>query len=260
MQIVKLAVLIILLTLTVSSFGGEAYLLEPSFDGPFLITSALSVYMAYQIESYITPPILNTLSKDDINRLDRFAAGLYSESLENTGNYLLALTAFPVILGMYGESRGYEYTDALTDGMMYLESCLLTYSMCIYINGFELRPRPVAYNSDLTDQIRRDRKNSGGFYSLNTALVANAVSFTSTVFSRRFPDSRLLPFLKIGGASAVCIMGYTQIASGQNFPTDVIFGAFIGGATGYMIPAMHELSANIDVDVLLSGLQLTYHF
>ncbi|MBC8278844.1 MAG: phosphatase PAP2 family protein [FCB group bacterium] len=256
----KIAMLFLLLTLAISSFGGEAYFLDPSFDGPFLTSSAIAVYMAAQLDRYLTPPILNTLSKDNLPGLDKTAVGNYSNGMKATSKHLLAFTALPVVIGIYGESRGYTYFDALTDGIMYLESCFLTYSMCTYINGFEFRPRPIAYNTDLPDDVRRTGDNSKGFYSLNTALLANTVCFTNAVFSKRFPDSKLNKVLLIGGWSAVCVMGYTQVKSGQHFPTDVLFGALFGAATGYGIPDAHLYHHNVDFDIMLSGLQLTYHF
>lgn len=256
----KIAALFLLLTLTISSFGGEAYLLDPSFDGPFLTSSAFAVYMASNLDRYFSSPILNSLSRDNLLAMDRSAVGNYSNGLKETSKHLLGFTALPILIGIYGQSRGYMYLDAVTDGVMYLESAFLTYSMAQYFNGFELRPRPIAYNTGLPDDIRRDKDNVKGLYSLNTALLANSISFTHAVISQRFPDSKLKKYVLIGGWSAVCIMGCTEVKSGQHFPTGVIFGALMGALTGYSVPDAHLYHHNVEFEINLSSLQLTCHF
>lgn len=252
--------LFLLLILAVSSFGGEAYFLDPSFDGPFLTSSAFAVYMASTLDRYFSPIILNSLSRDNLLALDRSAVGNYSNGMKETSKHLLGFTALPIIISIYGQGRGYTYLDAVTDGVMYLESAFLTYSMAQYFNGFELRPRPIAYNTDLPENVRRDKDNVMGLYSLNTALLANTVSFTHAVFSQRFPDSKMKKYILIGGWSAVCIMGYTEVKSGQHFPTGVIFGALMGALTGYSIPDAHLYHHNVEFDINLSSIQLTCHF
>ena len=221
------------------SASSEAYYLDASFDGPYLITAAMGVWLSNKVNSYITPPLINTLVKDDINPMDRFAAEYYSPSLRRNGDYMLGFTAYPIIIALYGGSRGYDYWEAMTDVVMYTETVLFTYSLCHYIRGFEIRPRPYAYNDELGYFTRRTKEAASSFYCLHSALAANAAVFTESVFKRRFPEAKILPMIRLAGWSAVLYMGYTQVASGQHFLTDVIFGTAIGAATGYMLSLIH---------------------
>ena len=252
--------LVVTICLILSSYKALAqsdFYLEPSFDGPFIVAGCYGVYLGTLVESFITPANLNTLAKDNLNPLDRWAVNYYSEDLRRTGNHLLAITALPVVIGIYGSSHGYNNWDAVTDGVMYLESMLFTYSMSHYIRGFELRPKPKAYNTDLSYWERKRKSNASGFYSLNSALAANTVAFTDAVFSTRFPDSAWLPYIRIIGWTAVAVMGYTQIASGEHFPTDVLFGTAIGAASGYMVPNSHIAKPAVNLETILGGISLT---
>ena len=257
----KTAVVFICLILSACiAHAQKDFYLEPSFDGPFIVAGCYGVYLGTLVESYITPANLNTLVKEDINPLDRWAVNYFSESIKRTGNHFLALTALPVVIGIYGNSREYNNWDAITDGVMYLESLLFTYSMSHYIKGFEIRPKPRAYNTDLSYLERKEKSNASGFYSLNSALAANSVAFTDAVFSTRFPDSAWLPYIRIIGWTTVAFMGYTQIASGEHFPTDVIFGTAIGAASGYMVPLSHIAKPAVNLETILGGISLTIDF
>jgi len=254
-------VIAVILLIGQISVAKDAYYLDPSFDGPYLITAATGVWLADRVNLYITPPLINTLVKSDINPLDRFAADYYSPNLRRSGDYMLGMTALPIVIFIYGGNKsGYEYWDAVTDLVIYSETVLFTYSLCHYIRGFEIRPKPYAYNNELDYTVRAAKDAASSFYSLNSALAANAVAFTESVFKKRFPDSGILPLIRIVGWSGAAYMGYTQVKSGEHFLTDVIFGTAIGAVTGYMIPKVHTEIPAVNIRTIIGGVEITMDF
>ena len=69
---------------------------------------------------------------------------------------------------------------------------------------------------------------------------ASAV-FLSTVHDAYHPGSASSPYIWAGSLLAAAAVGVMRIESGEHFPTDVIAGAAVGSAIGYLIPRVHRV-------------------
>ena len=69
-----------------------------------------------------------------------------------------------------------------------------------------------------------------------------AATFTSKVFMDIHGRSTLSYVIWGSTLSVAAATGYARVKSGVHFPTDVIAGALVGGAIGYLVPALHKKS------------------
>ena len=91
-----------------------------------------------------------------------------------------------------------------------------------------LSPREILPNGDFSDTWFRRQKGlfyvgSGGFPSGHTIA---AVSI-ATVFARRYPNHRWVPWVAYGLSG---IVGFSRITASDHFPSDVFAGAVLGYA------------------------------
>lgn len=171
-----------------------------------------------------------------VNGLDRLLMSHYSEGLSDVGTYLsVASMLTPAVLVLAPSD------EWLTIGTMYAETMMMAYGLKELGKLCVNRPRPYMYYDDYP----RDEVDSGdwsdSFPSGHTTLAFAGATFASYVFSERFPDSGLrLPVIASSYALAVGTAA-ARIAGGEHFLTDVVAGAAIGSAVGFLVPWLHTL-------------------
>jgi membrane-associated phospholipid phosphatase len=181
------------------------------------------------------------LSRDDVFALDRFVTYNYSESAA-TASDILEWTAILAPLALFTSPD--VRSDFSTVGLMYLQTALFSVGTFGVTKGGVTRPRPYVYNENvpIEEKLHPDAKRS--FFSGHTTISFSSAVFLSKVYGDYFPDSKWKPYIwgvSLGIAAAV---GYLRIAAGKHFLTDVLVGALVGGAIGYLIPKIHETSGN----------------
>jgi membrane-associated phospholipid phosphatase len=83
-----------------------------------------------------------------------------------------------------------------------------------------------------------DSKHS--FFSGHTSYTFSFAVFLSTTFANYNPDSSLKPYVWSTSLLLAATTGYLRLAAGMHYPTDIIAGAIVGSAIGYLIPLLHE--------------------
>ena len=64
--------------------------------------------------------------------------------------------------------------------------------------------------------------------------------FLSTTFANYNPDSSLKPYVWGTSLLFAATVGYLRFAAGMHYPTDILTGALVGSAIGYLIPLLHK--------------------
>jgi membrane-associated phospholipid phosphatase len=98
------------------------------------------------------------------------------------------------------------------------------------------RKRPVLYTRDAT-AVARDRDSRESFPSGHTSLAfAGATAYLVMARRERLPHTARNAVLLYTGAAGV---GGLRIVAGRHFLSDVLGGAVLGSAIGWLVPAIH---------------------
>lgn len=233
-------------------FGsGEIFKFDPLTDGILLGTtgafagSMLLCGNILKINRDESPE--GVQDKNKVPNFDREFMHSYIKAFDYAGSaFEFTLLAAPLCLLPTGKE---EY---LTIGAMYAETLMLAFGIKELAKLTVSRARPYMYFDDYPDET--DWNNS--FMSGHTTMAFTSATFTSYVFFKYFPESKLR-FVVLGGTYAAAIgTGILRVASGNHFVTDVLTGAAVGIASGLLIPWLHTWKAgnvdsksNVDVNV-----------
>ena len=131
----------------------------------------------------------------------------------------------------------------LTIGVMYAETVLATYSLKEFSKSLVARTRPYMYFDDKPlDLIAKGDWNES-FPSGHTALAFSGATFLSYVFSKYFSDSPWKYAVTAASYSVAVATAIFRVAGGKHFLTDVLAGAALGSAVGFVVPWLHSLKA-----------------
>lgn len=177
--------------------------------------------------------ILN-LNKDDIFFLDRFAADLYDLNLKKASDY----TVYTNFLIPIGTSLLIDKESFLSDMVIYGETMYLQAGITKWCKFLTKRNRPYTYNDKVVDSRKDNRDARFSFPSMHTSTAFSAAVFVSFLYEEKGGKHPIIFW--IANLSLATATGILRVASGDHFPTDVIAGAIIGSAVGYLIPALHK--------------------
>ncbi|MCL5991234.1 MAG: phosphatase PAP2 family protein [Bacteroidetes bacterium] len=202
----------------------------------------------------------NNLNRNDINGFDRFATGKYSDNISKLSDYALGTSIVSPLLFIFSDKIK---NDWFTIGVMYGETMMFSGFLSYLAKGTVQRIRPYAYNTEIPTvwKLNSDAKKS--FFSGHSSIAFSSAVFLSVVYSDYFPDSDYKPY--VWGASLLLAsgIGIMRIESGDHFPTDVIVGAIVGSASGYLIPYLHRSEnkdEGVSINFGINGVGVCYKF
>lgn len=186
--------------------------------------------------------------KDDVNPFDRKFMHSYSKSRDRAADFLLAATlATPIVLAKT------QKEDLITCGVMYAETLLIANGIKELTKLAVNRTRPyMYYDADTFPEKDVDDGDwANSFPSGHSAMAFSAATFTSYTFCKYFPDSNLRIPVVAGSYAMACGVAALRLSSGNHFMTDVLTGAAIGSAVGFLVPWLHTINAKNDLNVAL---------
>jgi membrane-associated phospholipid phosphatase len=214
---------------------------------------------------------VNNLSRDDLNAFDRNATYQNSKfARNNTGIVTMASFAVPAFLFTSSKVR----SDWRSFSLMYLETFALTGAITNVAKNVVQRTRPYVYNPDyplygyddldFDDKVDNQDANKS-FFSSDVSLSFSLATMTSIVYSDYYPDSKLKPYVWGGTMAYATFVAYLRYASGWHFPTDIISGALVGSAIGWLVPYLHRnadvsIGASYQQDINVHKIYFTFGF
>lgn len=177
------------------------------------------------------------LNKDDLNKLDRWAAGMHDEKAAATSDYFF-YTSIPLPFLLLADKTIRQHAPKV--GFMYLEAMAIT--GLLYTGGdyFIDRYRPEAYRTDQTPAEKTNGNYRNAFFAGHVALVGTATFFMAKVYNDYHPDNNFRYVLWGGAIAATGTTAYLRHKAGKHFPTDIAVGAAIGVLSGVLVPELHK--------------------
>ncbi len=173
------------------------------------------------------------LHEDDIVK-DNFSssAAHLSDVLVTTS--LLTPLALQLSQGWNGETA--------KRGLVYGETVLLTLALNDAVKRMIGRPRPYMYSSNGDIRVYANRAGGDGYLSFYSGHAATA--FASAIsgaylYSQSTNDVRARTAVWAGGLLMAGAAANLRIRAGKHFYSDVVAGALVGGATGFLVPWLH---------------------
>ena len=188
--------------------------------------------------------------KSDVNAFDRFFMNSYSKKLDRAGDIsLVAAMAAPAVLAATDKE------EWLTVGVMYAETLLIANGIKELTKLAVRRDRPFMYYDPDTypeDDIK-DGDFANSFPSGHSTMAFAGATFASYTYSKYFPDSNWR-YAVTGGSYALALTtAALRVKSGNHFMTDVMTGAALGTAVGFLVPWLHTFNTKNDLNVALTG-------
>ena len=160
----------------------------------------------------------------------------YSSTLDHVGTAteVVSMLAPAVLLAAPME-------DWVPLGIMYVEAALLANGIKEIGKALIFRPRAYMYFDGYPESKVKDGDWRKSFPSGHTTMAFTGATYATYVFSEYFPDSPWKIPVIVGSYAFAVATGALRIASGNHFLTDVIVGAIIGSASGFLVPYFHTL-------------------
>lgn len=205
--------------------------------GTALVTGIIGEALVLNIVP-LTVEEINSLSREDVIAFDRPATYNYSETASNASDVAaLVCSTLPLTLFISPKVR----SDFVTFGAMYLQNLGFAAALPQLSKGSFKRNRPYVYNEDAPLEKKETVQARLAFFSGHTTHAFALSVFFSVTYGDYFPDSKLKPFVWGGSLALASVVGYSRIAAGKHYRTDVLVGAAVGSAIGYFIPKLHRI-------------------
>lgn len=189
--------------------------------------------------------ILIILCSFSVFAADADHARPYNKGLDIAGTVIqLSTMATAAILLKEGLS---EYPIL---GVMGIETFGLAYGTKELLKHVVVRQRPYTYFPGAP--VEEIGEWAMSFPSGHVTLAFSYATFTSYVFCKYNPDSRAKIPVCIISYSLACATGILRVACGSHFVTDVLAGAAIGAAIGFVVPYIHTRFANNNISASVS--------
>lgn len=185
----------------------------------------------------LTEAEFNNLSREDVWKIDRWAAGNYSEQADNASYIpMFGSFALPFLLMLNENERSHAGQLAV----LLVESMATTGALYSITAALVHKSRPLVYNSNVPKEMRMSNDEQRSFFAGHTAATASATFFAAKVFNDFNPDSPLRPYVWTAAALIPATAGYLRLRAGKHFLTDNLVGFAVGAASGILIPEIHK--------------------
>jgi membrane-associated phospholipid phosphatase len=242
-----LATSIVLIALSSpAAAGGYPHELDPQRESATVAAGGLLGVVAlglHEQHDALTPTALASLTPSDVIRIDRSATARWSPGASFASDLLQRiLIPMPLTLAITGRGKD----EPAVPAVMCAEVVLLTSSIVQLLKGVFPRNRPFVYNPD--SRIPLEEKLANGarrsFPSGHAANAFAAAVFMGTVYGDLYPDSNARGWVWGAALTAAACTALLRYVAGRHYPSDLVVGAGVGAAIGYLVPHWHKVDSD----------------
>jgi membrane-associated phospholipid phosphatase len=204
------------------------------------------------------------LNRNSINRFDRNATYHWNKSADRMSDIILRVVPPASLTIMAPHVFKKEWRQVATLGVMFLEVHFFTKGITDITKSLAGRTRPYLYNTSFTVEERFTLQDespvaSTSFISGHTSSVFATAVMVSKLYTDIYGKGVWSTVIWSSSLTLASLTAYGRVAGGEHFPTDVIGGAIVGSAIGYLIPMLHkQKNSRVTLSVLPSQFYLSY--
>ncbi len=172
--------------------------------------------------------------------LDRPYKGVYSRTAADWSNYLSLTAAAPLMISGISGYPTKNFKPLWIDFVMLTEALSLSSALNLWVRASLLKPRPFVYSAQAPTVDKNKPEAFHSFYSGHSSAAFLVATFTGTTFQHRHPKSRWVPWVWTGSMTLASSIAGLRVWAGKHYPTDILVGALVGSAFGYLIPQLHQ--------------------
>jgi membrane-associated phospholipid phosphatase len=226
---------------------GAIHGFELSVDLPLTLASAV-IGSSWLLRSELAAPdCAPRCNRDDLPALDRGVAGRFDPGARRFSDFGVA--------GLLAGSSALLLVDGgIVDFAIGVQAVLATSAFSVLTMMAVRRPRPFLYGEEAPLGARLSGNAGLAFPSGHTA---NAFAATFALFQTlrsRHPDSPWIWVALAGGCTLAGAVGASRVLAGDHFPSDVIAGAVLGSAIGWVVPELHRIAPGLSISPSAGGL------
>jgi membrane-associated phospholipid phosphatase len=237
-------IIIIILFSSLNSFS-KTYELDAGRESAIIIPAALIYGFSLFQDSQMPvadKELINSLDSEKINKLDRAAVHKWSVKSADVSDYLLGFSVLAPFLLNLDNKVNNEFIQFAT---IYSEVLLLNNAITNIVKVNTKRIRPYAYNEEIPIIAKTNKDIKKSFFSGHTSNAFAMFVMSAKMYSDYFPDSKFRESVWLAALSIASATGIARYYAGKHFPTDIIAGAVVGSAIGYLIPEIHKNKSGV---------------
>ncbi|MFC1543718.1 phosphatase PAP2 family protein [Gemmatimonadota bacterium] len=197
----------------------------------------------------ITYEEIEGLTRNDVNAFDRVATRNWSFTWDDRSDeYRDTLLRSAILLLFVPDVIHGRVSNAVTIGTMFAETYFVVRGVTLVTKSLVGRKRPYAYNTSMsaTERYNLARWSDDGvgvyesFFSGHSAAAFTLATLMSKITTDVYGRSTWTDILWASSLSLATMTAYARVKAGVHYPSDVIVGAIVGGAIGYLIPTLHR--------------------
>jgi membrane-associated phospholipid phosphatase len=218
-------------------------------DWVILSVSAASVvaseFLLNERDDKLSITEIEALKRSAVNSFDRNATYNWSKVAGNFSDVPYRIMPFlPIALGI-PLAKTKKWDNAFTLGLIYSEVFFFTKGITGITKTVVGRTRPYLYNTDFTPEerfaLQQDAPTATtSFFSGHSSVTFAFAVLLSKTYTDIYGKNTWSKIIWVTSLSAATATALARIEAGVHYPTDVIAGALIGSAIGYLIPELHK--------------------
>jgi membrane-associated phospholipid phosphatase len=233
-----------------TSRSDETFVYDLRIDLPVIAVGGTGWIVSESLKSYVGPSTCrwcdrNADGSDGLNAFDaaaRNALRVNDTSSADLASNILGLGIAPVLtisLDVVAAAVDHRVRSAGVDTLLIVQAAVMAADLNQTVKFAAARERPFLHfggphSSQPTDDYL-------SFFSGHTALTFSLAVAGGTIASMR--RYRLAPLIWVTGLLIATTTGYLRIAADKHYMSDVLVGATVGSACGFMVPYVFHRKA-----------------
>lgn len=225
--------------------SGEIFKVDKTVDSA-IFTTYIPLFLSQLIINNTIKPQKSgkeyysaTFDRNEVNFLDKGLMFSYSKTFDLIGTGFEALSLLTPAFLLITPTEEWA-----TIALMYSETILYAYGFKELGKGLVDRARPYMYFDEKPENKLTDGDWNCSFFSGHSTLAFAAATFTTYVFCKYDLGGYWTAPVIISTYAIATLTAVSRILSGNHFLTDVLTGAVVGSATGFLIPFIHSFIAD----------------